>query len=158
MNRRSSLAAALTLAILPCPALAQPPRERADYPHLRAALHELREANLELKESREPWPAGHKERAAKALQDATNSLKTILSVNDVENFQGIARNPDHYKRFADFPRLRAALEDLRQARDELRGATADFKGMKERALDDIEVAIGEILTLTRTAARPVRPR
>jgi hypothetical protein len=160
-RKSSSLAAALTLIVLAGPALAQPPQAppgRVDHPNLRAALHELREARQELRDSREAWPPGHKERATQALQDAVESIRTILSVKDVDTFRGVDRNPDYYRRFADHPRLRAALEDLRQARDELRGATTDFRGMKERALDDIEVAIGEIVTLMRVNNRPGRPR
>jgi hypothetical protein len=165
MHRKSScLAAALTLVALLGPALAQPPQGRpaqpgrVDHPNLRAALHELREARQELRASQETWPPGHKERALQALQDGMDSLKTILAVRDVDSFRGYDRNPDYYKRFADHPRLRSALQDLRQARDELRGATSDFRGMKERALDDIEVAIGEIVTLMRFNHRPGQPR
>jgi hypothetical protein len=159
-RRMFPLSAALTLIILAGPAFAQGPRrdDRADYPRLRAALHEMREARRELMESRDAWPPGHRERASRALDDGIDSIKTILSVNDVDNFRGVDRNPDFYKRFKDYPRLRAALADLRDARDELRSATADFRGMKERALDDIEVAIGEIVMLTRGGDRSRRPR
>jgi len=154
MTRKIFLHAALTLVALAGPAFAQGPRRPdVDYPRLRAALHELREARRELHESRDTWPPGHRERAFRALDDAIDSVKTILSVNDVDNFRGVDRTPDYYKRFNDYPRLRAALGDLRDARDELRTATADFRGMKERALDDIEVAIGEILILTRGGDR-----
>src|SRR5262249_43483852 len=62
---------------------------------------------------------------------------------------GVDRGPDFYKRFADHPRLRAALQDLREAREELRASRADFGGKKARAIDDIDVAIGDILTLVR---------
>lgn len=154
MLRRTFSIAALTL--FAGPVLAQAPRriEPANYPRLRAALHELREAKGELRESRDAWPQGHKERALTALDDGITSLRTILSVNDVNNFHGIDRSPDFYKNFKNYPRLRAALGDLRDARNELHAATADFKGMKERALEDIEVAIGEIVMLTRDRNRP----
>jgi hypothetical protein len=64
-------------------------------------------------------------------------------------FRGVDRDPDYYKRYEDHPRLRAALHDLREARQELRTAKADFRGLKDRALDDIDMAIGDILTLIR---------
>ena len=89
-----------------------------------------------------------------ALDDGISSIRTILSVKDVENFRGVDRNPDFYKKFKDYPRLRAALDDLRDARNELHAATADFRGLKERTLEDIEVAIGEIVMLTRNRNRP----
>jgi hypothetical protein len=130
-----------------------PRRNEVNYPRLRAALHELRDAKGELATSRDVWPAGHKERAMGALNDGIESVRGILAVNDVEKFRGVDRNPEFYKKFKDYPRLRAALGDLREARDELRAATADFGGMKERALDDIEVAIGEIVVMTRERPR-----
>jgi hypothetical protein len=122
---------------------------RADYPHLRAALHELREARGELKEARDNWPPGYKERALQSLDEAMRSVSTILEVKDVNSFRGVERREDYYKQYKDHPRMRAALQDLREARDELRTAKADFRGMKEQALDDIEVAIGDLLTLVR---------
>lgn len=155
MTRKTFLHTTLTLGALAWPALAQGPRrdERVNYPRLRAALHELREAKAELAASRDAWPPGHRERAFRALDDAIDSVKTILSVNDVENFRGVDRNPDYYQRFRDYPRLRAALGDLRDAREELRTAEADFRGLKERAIDDVDVAIGEILVLVRVGDR-----
>ena len=170
MKGRSSLLAAAPMpVVLTGLALARPPQGppgRVDHPNLRAALHELRDARQELRDSRGAWPPGHKERAMQALEDAVNSLRTILAVKEVDTFRGKEvdtfrgddRVPDYYRRYGDHPRLRAALEELRRARDELRGATADFRGMKGRAMDDIEVAIGEIVTLMRVDNRPGRPR
>jgi hypothetical protein len=127
--------------------------EKVDHPKLRAALHELREARRELETAKDIWPPGYKERALASTQDAMNSLKTILAVKDVNAFRGVDRNPDFYKRLGDHPRLRAALHDLRDARDELRTARADFNGLKERALDDIDAAVGDIVTLIRYRPR-----
>lgn len=123
--------------------------KKVDHPRLRAALHELREARGELKEARDAWPPGYKDRAMTAMNDAINSIRVILDVKDVDTFRGVDRDPDFYRRHKDHPRLRAALEDLRDAREELRSAKADFRGLKGRALDDIDVAIGDILTLIR---------
>ena len=138
---------ALALAMLfPVVAMAQP---RVSNPRLRAALHELREARAHVAASRDAWPAGHREAATKAIDDAINSVRTILDVKSLDSFRGVDRTPDYYKRYSDHPRLRAALDDLRDARQELRAAKADFRGMKDRALDDIDVAVGHILTLIR---------
>lgn len=126
---------------------------RADHPKLRAALQELREARKELQEARDGWPAGYKERALGSTQDAINSIRTILAVKDFDSFRGVDRDTDFYRRFKDHPRLRAALSDLREAREELRTARDDFGGQKERALDDIEAAIGDILALIRPNRR-----
>jgi hypothetical protein len=140
----------LALIILVSPVAAQ---QKADHPRLRAALHELREARNGLKEARDSWPPGYRERAIRSIDDAIESVRTILSVKDVNSFRGVDRDRDFYKRYNDHPHLRAALEDLRDAREELRGAKGDFRGLKERALDDIDVAIGDILTLVRYKKR-----
>jgi len=134
-------------------AAGQPPGagQRPDHPRLRAALQELREARTELRESRDAWPPGYKERATQSIERAVESVRTILAVKDVDAFRGFDRDrgQEYYQRYRDHPKLRSALQDLRDARDELRAARADFGGKKEQALDDIEVAIGDILTLVR---------
>jgi len=136
----------LFAGLLTAPAGAQ---RKADHPKLRAALHELREARSKLQEANDAWPPGYKERALASTQAAIESVRTILAVKDVNTFVGVDRTPDYYKRYKDHPRLRAALHDLRDARDELRTAKADFGDLKERAIDDIDIAIGDILTLIR---------
>jgi hypothetical protein len=141
--------AAVILAV-PLTGAAQP---RGEHPHLRAALHELREGRAELKETRDTWPGGFKKRALASLDDAIKSLQTLLDVKDVEGFRGVDRKQDYYWRYSNYPRLRAALEDLREARDELRTSRTDFRGHRERALDDIDIAIGDILTLLRYTKR-----
>lgn len=118
------------------------------HPRLHAALSELREARKELMEARDNWPPGQKEQAMGAINDAMRSLMTILSVRE-DNFRGLDRGPDFYKRFGDHPRLRAALHDLREAREELLSARADFGNMKERALRDIDAASQHIGALMR---------
>jgi len=122
---------------------------KVDHPHLRAALHELREARADLQQAKDVWPPGYKDRAQHAVDDAIQSIRTILDVKDVNTFRGVDRSPDYYKRYPDHPKLRAALQDLREGREELQTARADAGNLKERALDDIDVAIGDILTLIR---------
>ncbi len=127
-------------------------QERVDNPKLRAALHELRDARSALQEARDDWPAGFKEMALTHTQEAINTVKTILAVKDVNTFRGVERTPDYYKRYADHPKLRAALESLREARDELRASkapTPEAVELKARGLDDIDVAVGSIIILIR---------
>ena len=126
-----------------------PDRGKVDYPRLRASLQEMREARLALRDANDAWPRGYRERALQAIDDAIDSVRGILQVKDVDNFRGVDRNPDYYKRYKDHPQLRAALEDLRAGRAELVAARADVGNLKEQALDDIDVAIGDILTLLR---------
>jgi len=150
---RRVLWVALVALVALAPAAPVSAQPKADHPRLRAALHELREARQELQTARDSWPPGYKERAVRSIDDAISSVRTILAVKDVNTFRGVDRNDDYYTRFKDHPRLRAALQDLRDARDELRAAKADFGGQKERALDDMEIAIGDILTLMRNDKR-----
>lgn len=140
---------ALTVAAL----AGGPDQPGIQYPRLKSALHELREARRELTAAPDVWPGGYKTRAMVATQDAINSVKAILGVTDVAGFRGVDRVPDFYKKLPTYPHLRAALADLREARYELRAAQADFGGLKERALDDIDIAVGDILTLLRAAGK-----
>ena len=126
---------------------------RAQHPALWGALHELREARGWLKEARDDWPPGYKDRALASTQAAIDAIKGILEAHGEKDFRGPPRGPDYYKRYKDHPRLRAAVDDLRAARDTLRPATADFGGLKDKALDDIDSAVGDGLTLIRATKR-----
>lgn len=128
-------------------------RRKVDHPRLRAALHELREARAELKRAPDAWPPGYRDRAMDAIGEAIQSVRTILAIKDVETFRGVDRDPDYYKQYKNYSHLRAALADLREAREELRLAKADFGGHKEKAIDDIDVAVGDIVTLVRYQKR-----
>lgn len=145
-----AIAALWTVGWLSAPVVGQ---GKADHPRLRAALHELREARGSLAKSQDQWPQGYRDRAMHSIDDAINSVRTILAVKDVNSFVGVDRNADFYRNLGDHPHLRAALRDLRDARQELVAAKADFQGMKERAIDDIDVAVGDILTLIRYKKR-----
>lgn len=116
-------------------------------------MQELREARQDLQKARDVWPAGYRDRALRSIAEAIASVKTILAVKDVNTFRGVDRNPDYYKRYTDHPHLRSALEDLRQARQELRMARANVGSQRQQALDDIDVAIGDILVLIRHGRR-----
>lgn len=140
--------AALALAFVFHPAPV-PAQGKIDHPHLRAALHELRDARRWLERAEDNWPPGHKERALASTKDAIDTVKQMLAVKDVDSFRGVERRPDYYDRYRDHPRLRAALSDLRDARQELRSIKDDFGGLRERALDDIDAAAGDIVHLIR---------
>ncbi len=154
MLRRTCLVAPLfAVAVVVAtaePAPAQRPKEKLSHPRLRAALHEMREARQELKLAKDVWPPGYRDRALESIDSAMTSVMTILAIKDVDNFRGVDRNEDYYRRYGTYPRLRAAVQDLRDARDELRAAKADFGNLQERALDDIDIAVGHILVLVRS--------
>jgi hypothetical protein len=149
MTRRLFFVAPVLAGAMFALAAPAPARQKVDHPKLRAALHELREARGAVQSAKDAWPPGLKESALESIQASIKSIRTILNVKDVETFTGVDRNPDYYRKFTDHPRLRAALADLRDARDELRAAKADFGGLSEQALDDIDVASGDIVRLIR---------
>lgn len=134
-------------------ATAQPaqPRiaQRVDHPRLRAALHELREARKWLSEAKDNFPPGYKERALGSTEAAIEDIRIMLAVKDVNTFVGVDRNDEYYKKYSDSPRLRAALDDLRDARDELKGDKDQVGPKREDILDHIDMAIGDVLTLIR---------
>lgn len=154
LTRRPAVVFACALATLAAaglgPAAAQ---KKVDHPHLRAALHEMRDARKELKSARDVWPPGYHKRALESLDNAIESVRTILAVKDVNTFRGVDRQPDYYKRYKDHPRLRAALDSVREARRELHAAKADFRGKKDDAMDYLDIAAGDILVLIRHGRR-----
>ncbi len=152
MNRRQILrgGVAAGVALVGLGPGAAPARQKKEkYGRLRAALHEMREARAEIKGSDAPSPADSKQRAIAALDDAIASVKRIVGVEDLERFKGVDRPAAYYKRWKDFPRLRAALQDLRESRGELESSPADAGGLREKAIDDVDVAIGAIVVMMR---------
>jgi hypothetical protein len=125
------------------------PAPKLSNPSLRAALHELREARKSILDAKNGWPESYRERALASTQEAIDSVRIILAVKDIDSFVGVERKPDYYKKYKDHPRLRAALDDLRAARDELKGDKEKVGELREKVLDDIDVAVGDILTLLR---------
>jgi hypothetical protein len=119
--------------------------EKITYPKLHAALYELREAKKELTGIKGDV-GGHKKKALTTADDAICSTNLILVVGSEET-SPIKRNKDFYKKWKDYPRARAALEALREARVELQKTKGDFQGNKKRALRKIEVATDEIRAL-----------
>lgn len=112
------------------------------HPRLHAALHELREAKRAIRDI--PGPRDGKKRdLVMALDAASDSIKVILDIKD-DNFKGIDRSPDFYKRYKDHPRLRAAMDSLRDAREELRDARANFGKNREQAMRATRYAMDQI--------------
>jgi len=121
-------------------------KEQPKHPRLHAALAQLREAKEELEASKEDY-GGRKEKALKAIDEARTSLKVILAVKG--DVKGGGRDRDRDKKYKDHPRLRAALEDLRDARRELKEADTDFQGNRKEALKKIDAAIDHLQDLLK---------
>lgn len=155
---------ASSLATAQAPPTTPEPVIKIDSPRLRSALYELRLARQSLSESKDIWPVGYRDRALESTQDAIDTVQILLAVKEKDPIVGVERPAEYYKKYADHPRLRAALEDLRAARDELKAnpATGEKekepgekeKGRKmdplrEQACDHIDMAVGDILRLIR---------
>ena len=149
IRRTFALVAVLTAAGLATAQPTQPRVQKVDHPRLRAALHELREARKWLSDAKDNWPPGYKERALASTQAAMDTIRTMLAVKDVDTFVGVDRDDDYYKKYESHPRLRAALDDLRDARDELKGDKEIVGPTRQDAIDYIDMAIGDVLTIIR---------
>jgi hypothetical protein len=142
------------LVCLPVWALLLAGTARADRTteRLEAALYELRSARTELKESR--WNfGGHREKAIRAMDEAMVTIKKILRIKRDRDIRDLERKKDFYKAHKDHPRLRQALHDLREARDDVKKSRSKFEGLKERAVRDIDRAIDQIELCIKHAKR-----
>ena len=110
------------------------------HPNLHAALYELGQARIELRDSPHDF-RGHRAKAIAALDDAIGTLRLILVIKG--DFRLSDRGPDFYRRYKDYPRLRQAMVDLAEARAELRDSR-EFAPLKERGLRDIGRASEQI--------------
>lgn len=153
MNHRTLALIAVLAAcgLAPAQVAQTQPRQaqKVDHPRLRAALHELREARKWLSDAKDSWPPGYKDRALASTQSAMDTIRIMLAVKDVDAFVGVERTEDYYKKFEKHPRLLAALADLRDARDELKGDKERVGPLREEALDYIDMAVGDIVSLIR---------
>jgi hypothetical protein len=137
-------------ALAPAQTPATPePVIKIDSPRLRAALYELRLARQSLSESKDVWPLGYRDRALESTHDAIDTVQILLAVKEKDPLADVGRTDDYYKKYADHPRLRAAIDDLRDARDELKGNKEVVGPKREEAIDHIDMAVGDILTLIR---------
>lgn len=132
------------------------------HPHIRAAIHELREAARELKEAAHDF-GGHREEALKATDNAIEQLKICLESApkagagktghaagaavgagtakagraEIEVKGGQGEGERH-------PHIHAALRELHEAARELKEAAHDFGGHREDALKATDHAIEQL--------------
>lgn len=149
MSRRLTVLCGLLLLIgtavlLTAPAEGQTKKKKkgVHHPHIHHALHELREARTVLKAAPHNY-GGHREKALIAINDAIRQLDLALRATG-DNIKGINADRDRYKKYANHPRLRHALHELREARAELKNAAHNYGGHRKRALHDVNVAITQI--------------
>jgi len=120
--------------------------KKVKYPKLNAALNELGAAKEELESSKQDY-GGKKDEALKAIKEADVSLRVILAVK--ADAEAPPRDKERYKDYKDHPHLRAAVDDLREARRELKEAETDFQGNRKEALKKIDAAVERLQDLLK---------
>jgi len=138
----------LTVLVLasPRPAFGQVRHER-----LHIALHEMREARGELRTAAHNF-GGHREKALEAVNASIRQIEEALrAVGD--NVKGIAPAGEVYKRYKHHPHIHYAIEATREARAFMLAAKHDFKGHREAAIRDMDVALDQLQLCLKFARR-----
>jgi len=112
------------------------------HPHMHHALHELKEARVELKEAAHDF-GGHREKALKAVDAAIIQIEKAL-VGAGDNIKVGKLDKDVYKKYEHHPHIHHAIHELKEARHELKEAKHDFGGHQEAALRDVNYAIEQL--------------
>ncbi len=144
MFRKLLVLPVLALAVMAAPSQAQ---KKIQHPKMHAALYELRQARKVVSGLKDDL-SGRKKKSLSAIDDAVRSVRLILAVG-VDDPSPIRREKDFYKKWKDNSNIRAALEELREARYELETARSDFEGNKKQALRDIARAIDQLQDLLK---------
>jgi hypothetical protein len=134
------------------------------HPHIRAAIHELREAAREMKEAAHDF-GGHREEALKATDVAIEQLKICLEsvpkagagkaghvagagvgagtakAGKAETAGAVKGGQGEGERH---PHIHAAIRELHEAARELKEAAHDFSGHREDALKATDNAIEQL--------------
>ncbi len=113
-----------------------------EHPRLHAALFEMREARVELKEAKHDF-GGHRAKALEALDEAINQIdKALKAVGD--NIKSVSPGKDTYKGYANHPHIRHAVVEAKEARAELKNASHDYKGHREKAVLALDGVIEQL--------------
>jgi len=121
-----------------------------EHPRLHAALYELREARVELKEAKHDF-GGHRVKALEALDEAISQVdKALRAVGD--NIKSVNPGKDTYKGYANYPHIRHALVEAKEARKELKDASHNYKGHREKAV----LALDEVIEQLNKALKYAR--
>ncbi len=112
------------------------------HPYMHHALHELKDARVELKEAKHDF-GGHREKALKAVDAALVQLEVALKEGG-DPFRPVKVGPEQYKKYEHHPHIHRAVHELKDARVELKEAKHDFGGHREKALRDVDYAIEQL--------------
>jgi hypothetical protein len=113
------------------------------HPHIHHALFELREARSELKAAGHNF-GGHRREAIRDIDSAVGQLEKALKFSgDKRPFKG---NPkaEVYKKYATYPHIRHAVVELKETVSELKAASHNYGGHRQRALDATRAAITQL--------------
>ena len=143
MKQRLSLVFALAAGVawLSGPAI-QAADEKAEYPHMHHALHELREARTELKEADHDF-GGHREKALKDVEEAIKQIDKALKAKG-DDIKSPGKHEVDYTKYKHQPHIHHAIHELKETRTELKEAKHDFGGHREQALKDVDRAIKQL--------------
>jgi hypothetical protein len=138
LSRATVALLALTAPVAFCGARDEGPR----HPHMHHALHELKEARVELKEAAHDF-GGHREKALKAVDAAIVQIEIALK-GGRDPFRAVKVEAALYKKYEHHPHIHRAIHELKEARVELKEARHDFGGHREQALTDVNYAIEQL--------------
>jgi hypothetical protein len=116
--------------------------EEGPHHHLHHAIHELKEAKVELLEAKHDF-GGHRERAIKAIDVAILQLDRLL-VAAGEKYISPRVDAELYKKYDHHPHMQHAIHELREAHRQIKESRLDYGGIKEQALADINYAVEQI--------------
>src|SRR5215469_6837665 len=140
-----SVAIVLVLGLSALTTLAAPEA----HPNIRKAIAALRDARQEMNRANNDF-CGHKAEALKAtdyaisqLQEALRYDRAGLVENDLSkaSYVKVSLTTEPYERF---PRIRAAMDALKLARDDMQNAAHDFGGHRAKALEATDGAIEQL--------------
>lgn len=136
-----ALGSALAWSVNATPAKAQ---DQAAYAHLLSAVYEMREAKTELREEKKHDFGGWRDKAVRDLDIAIEQTEKALRAVKVE-LKYRAPEGKVYGSYKNYPHLRHAVVELREAMRELKEEKRhDFGGERDRAIREIDIAIDRL--------------
>lgn len=119
-----------------------PRADAKEFPHMVAALGEMKEARTELREAAHDF-GGHRAKALQALDYAVEQMDLALRAVGVDA-TFVPAKPEVYKGYKHCPHIHHALTELRHAREQLKDAAHDFRGHRVKALEAVDGAIAQL--------------
>jgi multidrug resistance efflux pump len=112
----------------------------ADQPYMRAARTDLQQARARLQAALSN-KGGHRVKAIEHVNKAIAHINTGMAYDRRHNHALAAVFNTNVA--PDQPNMQAALDHLRQAKDNLERASSDKGGYRKKAIDEVEDAISE---------------